>query len=173
MSAYVVEKEVIQYIIEAAKQQDMGVGKDVLPKIFVDWKRIKDMTPEELDALGQMLWDENVRSVEYRYQESDNSDGLPGEDTSKPKEDRFYYVHGEPIFDRITLGQTMKTLHNYAYQSCETPDWETTPAFKFVMAVAWDAGTLIPGYEEAVWGAPLPNPNLVSLTALMEKRRKG
>jgi hypothetical protein len=171
MSAYVVDKEVIQYIIEAAKTYKCNVEKDLVPGIVMDWQRVSEMTPDQIDALGQALWDANVRSVEYRYQDSDNSDGLPGEDTSKPRDDRFYYVHGEPIFDTITVAQTMRTLHHYAYQTCETDDREKTLVFRFVMAMAWNVATYVQGYEQTKWGAPAPNPRLVSLTAMARKGR--
>jgi hypothetical protein len=87
------------------------------------------------DATAQLLLDENVRSVNFRYKE----EGEAGQ---------IVYQLDAP---ELTAVQVIKLAQCLEYQSCETPDWEGTMAKKFLDAITSLAITKLPGYEEAPW----------------------
>jgi hypothetical protein len=69
-------------------------------------------TLDELSALGQMLWDENHASVNYRYDE----------DAESP---RYRFVGTEkPLLGSAVL----RAAHSLDYQSCEHPGWDESKA---------------------------------------------
>ena len=67
------------------------------------------------DALGQMLWEENHKSINYRY---DKRDSAPRYKFEQPT------VELSPAF-------VLKQIHFYEYQSCEHLAWEGSEAQKF------------------------------------------
>jgi hypothetical protein len=76
-------------------------------------------TLDELSALGQMLWDENHASVNYRYDE----------DTESP---RYRFVGTEkPLLGSAVL----RAAHSLDYQSCEHPGWDESRACAWVGAL--------------------------------------
>jgi hypothetical protein len=81
-------------------------------------------SPDEIDQrtanlLGGMLWDENYRSVNYRYQESE------------PTPDYTATL----IEDELSPVAVLKAMDCYEYQACESPDWQDTRAHAFITAV--------------------------------------
>jgi hypothetical protein len=88
-----------------------------------------------MNAIGQKLVNQNYRSVNYRYHEHD-----------EPEVYRFKLrMPLKPV-------EVIKACDCYAYQSCETPDWEDTEAYKICRQIREDAIHRLPGYEEAPWG---------------------
>lgn len=118
MSAYVVDLNHIAYLVQAAG----------LPSI------------EAEQQAGQMLWDENVKSVRYRY--------------PKHTVDREVYPVDTPRFPGFDPVQVIKACECYAYQSCEPPEWEESDAYAFVEGLKRDVCDRLPGYDKAAWGAP-------------------
>ena len=86
--------------------------------------------------VGQILVDENYRSVNYRYSEN----GEPEEFA--------------PDYTVRTLSpvEVIKACDCYLYQSCETPDWKETEAYAIVRMIRERAIRRLPGYEKAEWG---------------------
>ena len=95
-----------------------------------------ELTMETADNVGQMLWEQNYRSVNYRYDEY----------VPTPRY-TFAIVPREEmnVLDAISL--TM----SYEYQSCETPDWERTEAHEFAEALIRMLIHAIPGMATAKW----------------------
>lgn len=87
-------------------------------------------------AAGNILLAENQRSVNYLY----------GEHTPAPV---LKYDAGEPVPELV---QVLKLIDCVEYQSCETPDWVTTPAFQLLNHLRSKATGLLPGYDAAEWG---------------------
>ena len=140
MSAYIVDKEHIDYLVFTAKTwRAMRVHHNG------QWH---EMTPREL---GQMLWDENTRSVEHRYP-SDRIDQLPGTIGDAP----YIYDASPKVWARLDPVQVLKALKCYEYQACEHDGWKDSAAKWFTDALASEAIRHLPGYEDAEWGAPLP-----------------
>ncbi|MDN5934193.1 MAG: hypothetical protein L0I24_24500 [Pseudonocardia sp.] len=71
------------------------------------------------DLIGTMLWDENYRSVNYRYTESE------------PTPD----YRAELVDADLSPVAVLKAIDCYEYQSCESPDWGQTRAHAYVTAL--------------------------------------
>ena len=85
-----------------------------------------------IHAVGQLLLDENYRSVNYRYSENNPAP-------------RFFYR----TLRAYTPVEIIKACDSYRYQSCETDDWEQTEAFAICEAIRERAIDSLPGYDEA------------------------
>ena len=86
------------------------------------------------EDVGQILVDENFRSVNHRYGESDPPD-------------TFIY---SPL-RRYTMVEILKAIHCYEYQCCETEDWEETEAFAITQALKYWAICMLPGHDALQW----------------------
>lgn len=160
MSAYLVDRKHITYLIEAAAKYEAYVPKPVVDGIEPDrpFDYVHKFTHKEKEALGQMLWDENVASLEGRYPDTKKTREYPG--TAEAAEDVAYYVHPQkqtfhPDFD-FDPAQVFAAIACYEYQSCEHKEWDTSEAHNFCYHLMKDVGRKLPGREEAAWGAPVP-----------------
>lgn len=91
------------------------------------------------DEVGTILWAENHRSVNYRYDESE---------PTPP------YVYTLPPV-RWTPGQVLRLLECYDYQACESPDWKTTPAYQLTTTLREAlANEGVAKSTDAPWGLP-------------------
>ena len=100
---------------------------------------------DELNALGAMIWAENVKSVSYRYP-SDGED-LPGPinlEWATP----YQYPSNVHLLTPVAI---LKMVQCYEYQSCEHPSWESSEAHKWAQRMRSEATSRLPGYEAAPW----------------------
>lgn len=110
MSAFVVSKPHIDFLATAA--HELGMHMDEHGDLLSQTK------------LGQIWWDENERSVAYRY----NDETITAE--------RYTYrrnTAGMDVKSAKWLCQVLKAIACLEYQSCETDDWEKTTACKLLM----------------------------------------
>lgn len=154
MSAYVVSRGHIRYLVEAAlhlepDQFREGSRREGLRSYYHDGKR-HEVNSDTADALGLMLWRECEKSVRARYPNDGPSD-LPGPVGDGP---RFGYVHKMAWNHRFDVVQVIKAIRCYEYQSCEHQEWESSQAKAFCDALLAHAASCLPGYEEAEWGCP-------------------
>lgn len=84
--------------------------------------------------VAQLLIDENIKSVNYRYSEAETS--------------LIEYDRGAPILSAI---EAIKAAQCLRYQSCEHSDFEESIAFKLIEAIISDAIPRLEGYESASW----------------------
>lgn len=119
MSAYVVNDNTIRAVLGYAEAGDL-----------------RAMGVNSLDALGQILIDENRRSVNYRYNETEAADPF----VYKP-----YKV--API-------QAAKFIICIDYQSCETPGWDRTRAHALLFRLLQNIVRKLGSYESCAWDAP-------------------
>ena len=168
MSAYIVENNVINFLIAAAIKYQVYVK---VPKIDgrnsdYAYKEVNKFEPEELDALGQVLLDENYRSVNARYRESDKAEKFV---FGRSKTDR------NAGFSKIELAQVFATVANYEYQASETDDFEASEAYSFTSRLVRKAGESLRTQDEngdftdTIWGAPEPD---ITIKPLYEPRFK-
>jgi hypothetical protein len=78
---------------------------------------------------------------------------------------RIYWLTFDPV-------QVIKAADCYAYQSCESDDWEKTEAYSFIESLKASAMRALTGYDGAEWGAPAVYENaknVVCLTDLMKR----
>lgn len=151
MSAYVVDRDLIRFLVTAATSvavhgQQMGLtlrwrsGETLVELHYGDRDRAQ--------AVGQMLWNENLASVRYRYPDEPDSE-LPG-----PIGETFVYAEHRDWLGHIEPIQVIKSAHCLRYQSCEHPGWEASSAAAFLEALIGAAIRVLPGYDTAVWGVP-------------------
>jgi hypothetical protein len=128
MSAFVVSKKHIDSLVKYAVVNDTEVfikGKG--------WLHFKD--GNNADAFGRILWNENIKSVAYRY-------------ADEPFHKKEYKFEDCEILPAV---QIIKACHCLEYQSCETKRYERTVAYKIVKAIEGTAINNVDGYEEALW----------------------
>lgn len=93
--------------------------------------------------IASVLYAENVRSVNARYNECDPAHGF-----------RFKC---EPQACYLKPGQILGALHCLEYQSCESSDWRESEAFAIVRGIEYAAIRMVDGYDGA-WELRKPAP---------------
>ena len=101
MSAFLLDAEHIDLIIDAT------IRMELIPQ-------------SNVDDVGQVLLDQNYRSVNHRY---------TGSNERAPRY-RF-----KPFPFKYSRSDVEYAVRSYRYQSCETPDWEDTAPAALVDAV--------------------------------------
>lgn len=155
MSAYIVNLEHIAYLVQAGTARSLGMDRATLSWAWNidreagthDRETLPPGDLEQHQRLGQMLWDENAKSVAFRYPGDRSPPGPIGCDCQ--------YSDDVPRFPRFDPVQVLKACDCYEYQSCEHREWATSEANAYIDALRGAAWTSLPGYEDAVWGAPL------------------
>jgi hypothetical protein len=125
MSAFIVSKIHIDSIITIASLQTCNSVKEIINKY------------KNFDLIGQILWNENHKSVNYRYNEN----------------------HPTPTYSFrykfVDLGQALKAIDCLDYQSCEHPDYQESEAKKILdileQALLSKMKNSHPQYEKAAW----------------------
>lgn len=98
------------------------------------------------DAVGAMLWTENMASVAYRYNDAEDMPGPIGLTAA----DGLTYRWKDPGY-RMTAVEALQALAGYEYQSCEHPGWETSQAHSYCEALRHSLINALPGIENAPW----------------------
>jgi len=132
MSAYICSDRLITGILRAARPLFPG------DKGSYYWNGSRHDISHREQEVGQILIDENYRSVNDRY-----------DDESEPH--TFQYMSDAWLGQEMTPVQMLKLCLSYRYQACETEDWKKTEAHAIVHALMDDAIRKLPGYEEAAW----------------------
>jgi hypothetical protein len=173
MSAYIVDKEHVLYLVEAAMSRRIGGGS-----FYWMWgnptqsAKLGTCDYERAVEVANMLWRENIKSVSARYP-NESSATLPG-----PKGGAFVITRADfegvrwLQFDAV---QVIKACDCFNYQSCEHGEWEASEAKGFVDALRSSAWHELPGYDGATWGAPAVYSNArncVSLSELASRPRR-
>lgn len=112
----------------------------------------------DLEYAADTLMRANIASVAYRYP-GDGEGARPGpvgyatdgaliEETKRLAMDTEFHreVKKYKPVEIIKLAQSLD------YQSCESPEWENTPAKALIDSIIFRAATWLPGYNEAPWG---------------------
>jgi hypothetical protein len=152
MSAYVVDRNHIAYLVQSA----LDVARRGGCKSFRWWGADDEShelpfgDQEAADKLGQLIWDENIRSVLHRYPQ-DTRETMPG-----PIGEDFVYRHDFTMCYDFNVAAILRACHCWEYQTCETPDHKKTAAWAFVDALQRSVASHVPGYKDAAWGAPEP-----------------
>jgi len=141
MSAWIVSHKHINYLVKSALAREICQGRF---SYFHDGER-HPVNYENADEVGQMLLDENIASVAYRYEDCPPEE-RPG--YSDQGESYKFRQNGATI-DPVVV---VKSCHCLRYQSCEHPGWESSRACAFVNALIEQACHVLPGYDDAPWG---------------------
>ena len=142
MSAYVVHEDTIALLAQAAawwQVTDYGRSDDVRGGNVQD---IHGRTGAS--AIGQILLNENIHSVNVRYREA----------TALP-----VYRHRFVCLDTAArdwgVSVSVLVLASVAclrYQSCEASDYEQSRACRILQRIEWEAIRHLPGYDDAPYG---------------------
>jgi len=144
MSAYLVPKSHITYLVEAGCRLP-GLS-DTLVWFFnvnretgeSEWGELSGRDRAAANRVGQMLTDENQRSVNYRSEETDAPEA---------------YAHECPVGE-IDPVSVLAACNCYRYQACEHPGYDTSEAEAFVRALEAAAGRVLIKRAGCSWGAP-------------------
>jgi hypothetical protein len=131
MSAYVVDPAHIKALVFWSAEGARRVS------YYWEGKR-RDIQGNEA-RIASVLHSENVRSVNARYESHDTADGFR---YSAPKSRALRSL--SPI-------AIIKACHGYAYQACESDEWETSEAHAIIGAIEAHAVRMLPGYDSAAW----------------------
>jgi hypothetical protein len=170
MSAYIVDKHHITYLIAAAfSRAILPHGGGFTWYHQGQWHELPAGDYDRAAEVANLLWRENVASVSARYP-NESSATLPGpiakDFVIQPSDIRRLFETFDPV-------QVLKSCDCYEYQSCEHDGWEDSEAHNFIEGLGRRAISALPGYEAAEWGAPEPLPaSCVSLSALVASRRR-
>lgn len=144
MSAYIVTKKHIQYLVAA-----MFARRIVRNYGFSWWDGSdrKQLRAGDIDLaaeIGTLLWRENVKSVNSRYRDTTDLDAytLTANDICLSD-----WIDFDPV-------QVIKSCHCLTYQSCEHSGWETSTAKQIVDALVDSCTRALVGYDAATWGEP-------------------
>lgn len=157
MSAYMIDREHVDYLIAAALHYGRRGGAF---RWYWEAPNGEGLVSGELPTgdkaraseVGRMLWRENLRSIHARYPDTiDNPENIPG-----PCDEDFgayTYTHPGRLLS-IDPVQVLASVKCYAYQACEHEGWKASEAKTFADALKDAAINALPGYDEAAWGAP-------------------
>lgn len=125
MSAFLVSRNHINLLINADRESSRS-----------------PVDEEECNRRGAVLWDENWRSLEARYED-------PSADWARETYaySRIWPRHWNPV-------EVLKAIACYEYQSCEHDAWEGSEARRFCAVLRDRMISELPGYEAAPWGVP-------------------
>lgn len=98
--------------------------------------------------VANILRDENIRSVQNRYSHRDIDD-LPGDCALGLIQITTEDLANTRDYPPMII---IKACHCVNYQSCETDDWEDTPACALLQNIEAAAVRQLPGYDDAPWG---------------------
>lgn len=157
MSAYIVNLEHVAYLVQAGTACELGFRRSTLSWAWnidreadtYERQTLPAGDCEQAQRVGQMLWDENIKSVQARYPR-DAVAKLPGTVDCGYE----YPKQGEPRFDIFDPVQVIKACDCFDYQSCEHEGWVTSEAKAYIDALRHHAWSALPGYDGAAWGAP-------------------
>ena len=90
---------------------------------------------DEPTKIGQILVDENYKSINYRYEED---------------EEHYKYKFNLSLKNYSPV-QIIKACDCYDYQACETPDYDKSVAYKLIDTIRARAINSLDGYEKAEW----------------------
>ena len=128
MSAFLVSDKHITEILRFAS----GKGN-----IYYNGETLDLTTPDGIQKVGQILVNENYRSLNARYGSVNLSHVFQYEPFSM-----------RPIMAAV---EVIKLCHCYDYQACETDDYYETPTHSIVDAIKECAIRALPGYDDAEW----------------------
>jgi hypothetical protein len=152
MSAYVVGRNHIQFLVKAAPAL-AKLDRDKFRYFHKGtWHDIDQYDLTENIRVGNMLWQENIKSVSTRYPRGTQKT------RTKPIGETFVFGDDDVhvAFAEYRPSQVLKSCHCYEEQSCEHEGWNISEAHSFIRALEYRAMRHVAGYEEAEWGAPDP-----------------
>ena len=132
MSAFIVSAAQINMIISAAVAHGSGRGISYRHKGVVT-----TITAENAAETAALLYTENVRSVNYRYNERTRFNGYSYENTSAARS--------------VSAIEVIKLVSSLEYQSSEHAAWVKSEAHSITTAITASKIGDVAGYSAAAW----------------------
>ena len=126
MSAYVVSNKHICALLAATEHYKFHYNETLRYAYNGQTYDLKDKR-----RAGQVLLDQNFKSVNYRYDE--NSAGV------------FRYSPSP----KIPVTHVLNLCLGYEYQACENPEWDTSEAYRIIQAIKDHCIQFLPGIDSA------------------------
>jgi hypothetical protein len=171
MSAYIVERDHIIYLVDAARESG-AYGSTFRwytgERPNYERHELPRDDNERAAEVANMLWRENIKSVSHRYDDR-TSATLPGTKDNRHITARDFAGVRWMSFNPV---QVIKACHCLDYQSCEHDEWPTSEAYAFLEALKANQCHRLPGYDSAEWGVPKRYENahnVVKLSDLFSK----
>ena len=142
MSAYLCDNHHLAYLAAAAVRLPESAFGYRSPS--GESRRINRHDWKAAAALANLLQRQNLASLSARY---------PDEPKESPEPVRASEI---PRIQPLDPVQVLLSCDCYEYQACETPDWRKTEACSVIDEIRKVAIASLPGYDEAIWGAPHP-----------------
>lgn len=135
MSAFMVDKNHIDYLVFVAE----------------GWGTLQGRHQMDGEDFGQLLWDENRKSIDCRYPDcAGNDDDVPG-----PISETFqYHGRGGGFWHIINPVFVLSAIRCLDYQSCEHDGWRESQACEMLEQMSAEAIQRLCNAADAPWGAP-------------------
>ena len=160
MSAYMVSRNHIGFLVAAAVRDER-----FRYRFDGEIRRVSGSNTDQLTAIGQMLFDENRRSIEARY--PDTLEDFAANAPRDGDDDDFTYEHSRELFWQFKPLQIIQSVACYQYQACEHDGWGESEAKAFTDDLRLEAtSALIRTDGSLVWGAPDPQAGIL-ISSLM------
>jgi hypothetical protein len=102
-----------------------------------------------LVCAAQMLWDENLRSINARYPDTvDHPNNIPGPVGETYRITTADFKGRVPSLSPVAI---LKACDCYEYQACEHDGWTTSEANAFLGCLRKKCVRNLPGYDDASW----------------------
>lgn len=138
MSAFIVSDQHINALLTYHARSQFGGTSHLWDG--ESWLEINVYSPQgkqNLTKFGQILVDQNYRSVNHRYESTDSPHRYKFVQDQNP-------LHLRPV-------QILKLCQSFDYQACETDDYKTTIAAQIIDNIKNRAIGELAGYESAEW----------------------
>lgn len=149
MSAFICGPDHFKVLaIFAATRGKYGLNVD--PRYVEGLARLEQYGETELaSAYADVLYAENIRSVLHRYPD-DDEESAPGP-IKKPAHIVVTAHDRRAAKYKLPAVSLLKMCDCLEYQSCETSDWDATPAYRLLNAIRKASIHALPGYDDAPW----------------------
>ncbi len=115
---------------------------DIMLRGMID----RGLPEQKATDVGRMLWNENLKSLQYRYPNDGDGD-RPGP-VSFRDSDVETYEYTDPGYGPSNA-ELRSILNCYSYQSCEHPGWESSDSYDYVGDLLTEIGE---GPKSGPWG---------------------
>lgn len=139
MSAYVVSDTHINALVSWASDGPARRYAGDASRVEYYWSGERRKVCGNEARIASVLYAENVRSVNARYQEHQPAHGF-----------RYSYTRG-PKGRPFSPVEIIRACHGYEYQACEADGWEESEAHAIIRAIERYAMRALPGYDDAAW----------------------
>ena len=148
MSAFLVSDDLIQQLVNLALGRSADGELGGFAFRYPLSLREPALYPSEI---GQLLLDENLRSLAARYPDTADPDAPEMADADQWERGRSNLFIPQGTQRHVTIVEGLKMLSCYEYQACEHDSWPTSTARKFCDALRLHLIRRLPGYDAAQW----------------------